>query len=329
MNTIKEQAAAVNTQVESAIRADLEQTLRGCDSLLQEIINYAVFSGGKRIRPFLVTLCSRLCGRDDIELYRLASGFEYLHVASLIHDDIIDNAQTRRGRKSLVAKYSTTAAILAGDWLLSRSMYIIGELCGHQGLAVFCRATEGMVDGEFLQLRCVADPGTTEEQYFQIIRCKTGNLISSTCTIGAIYAGASEKQQEALYQYGDNIGAAFQVIDDLLDYQGDAQQTGKAVGNDFIEGKLTLPLIHTLAQAHGSDKQRIGELINGDRTQTDAYEQLYHLMEKYDGFTSARTTATQLVQQAEQALEIFSSSPDQESLSALHAVAQYILHRNR
>jgi len=329
MNHIKEQATAVNNKVESAIKADLDQTLTGCDPLLQEIITYAVFSGGKRIRPFLAILSSRLCGRDDAGLYRLAGGFEYLHVASLIHDDIIDNAQTRRGRKSLVAKYSTSAAILAGDWLLSRSMFIISELCGQKGLAVFCEATEGMVDGEFLQLRCVADPSTSEDQYFQVVRCKTGNLISSTCTIGAIYAGGSPEQQEALYQYGDSIGAAFQVIDDLLDYKGDAEQTGKAVGNDFIEGKITLPLIRTLNQAAGNDKTDLYTLIKGDRTQPEAYKKICDLMEKYDGFGSARKTANQLVQQAEQALELFSSSPDQESLAALHWVAQYILQRNK
>ncbi len=326
---LKKHAAAANIRVESAIHADLSRVLNECDPLLQEIINYAVFSGGKRIRPLLAIICSRLCGRDDDDLYRLAAAFEYLHVASLIHDDIIDHAQQRRGRKSLVAKYGFPSAILTGDWLLSRSMRLVGELGGQLGLTVFCQATESMVDGEFLQLRCVANPEATEEDYFRIIKCKTGNLIASTCEIGAIYGGASDDEREALSLFGDKIGTAFQVVDDLLDYKGNAQETGKAVGNDFVEGKITLPFIRAYAQADASNQALLQQLITGDRQSRQSYQQTHNLITTHEGFASAEKTAQALIEDAKKALHLFHQHSDQESLTVLQALGQYILQRKK
>ncbi|MBM9514105.1 polyprenyl synthetase family protein [Desulfogranum marinum] len=329
IENLKKHAAAANIRVESAIQADLSHVLSKCDPLLQEIVKYAVFSGGKRIRPLLAILCSRLCGRDDDDLYRLAAAFEYLHVASLIHDDIIDHAQQRRGKASLVAEYGFSSAILAGDWLLSRSMRLVGKLGGQIGLTVFCQATEGMVDGEFLQLRCVANPEATEKDYFRIIQCKTGNLISSTCEIGALYGGASDDERKALSLFGDKIGTAFQVVDDLLDYQGKARETGKAVGNDFVEGKITLPFIRAYAQADAPHRALLRQLITGDRHSPQAYQQTHKLIASHDGFASAEKTAKALIEDAEQSLQLFHQHPDQESLTVLQALGQYILQRKK
>lgn len=322
-------AAEINIKVEKALREDLEQTLAGCDPLLVELIHYAVFGGGKRVRPLLTVLSSRLCGREDAGLYQLAGAFEYLHVASLIHDDIIDNAPHRRGRASLSAKFGSPSAILAGDWLLSRSMHLIGKLAGQEGLNVFCKATEGMVDGEFLQLRYVADPTVREEDYFAVIRRKTGNLIASTCEIGGIYGGADQEGRLALAGFGDKVGTAFQVVDDLLDYLGDQKTTGKATGNDFQEGKITLPLIRTLAQASLPDQERLRNLIAGDREAEDAYHQVCELMTKYNGFNSARQTAMDLVAEAEESMSCFIPDGDQASLAMLKSLARYILDRKK
>ncbi len=315
--------------VEAAMRADLAEVLTSCDPLLKEILEYSVFSGGKRVRPLLTILSSRICGRDDENLYGLAAAFEYLHIASLAHDDIIDNAKKRRGKASLVAKFGFAKAILAGDWLLSRSMRLIGELTGNQGLPLFCQSTEGMVDGEFLQLRCMEKPETSQDEYFKVIRCKTGNLISSTCEIGAVYAGANSAECSALRTYGDKIGAAFQIIDDILDYQGDAATTGKAVGNDFVEGKITLPLILTLELASARDAATLTNLLKGDRSHKESYDQTHELIQKYDGFQKAFTIAGELISQATAGLDLFADKKDRESLSMLHALAEYILKRKK
>ncbi|MCF6186906.1 MAG: polyprenyl synthetase family protein [Desulfobulbaceae bacterium] len=231
-------AAEVAARVEEVMRSDLESALQGCDPFLVEVLEYGLFGGGKRIRPLLAVLSASICGRRDDDVYLLAAAFEYLHVATLIHDDVIDHARDRRGREAVGRKYGMAAAILAGDWLHARSMHLVGRLTGSEGLDIFCRATGAMVDGEFLQLRHVGDAGIGEDEYFAVIARKTGSLIASTCAIGALFGGGDSERQQAMQNYGEKVGAAFQVVDDLLDYLGSRQQTGKKVGNDFIEGKV-------------------------------------------------------------------------------------------
>ncbi|ADW18720.1 Polyprenyl synthetase [Desulfobulbus propionicus DSM 2032] len=322
--------ATVTARVEAAMRHDLTTALAGCDPLLGEIVHYALFNGGKRIRPLLTVLCSRCCGRDDAELYQLAAAFEYLHVATLVHDDVIDRAEQRRGTPTVVARHGLTAAILAGDWLHAHSMHLIGKLAGGRGLEIFCQATASMVNGEFAQLRLIGDITGTEQQYFEVIRQKTGNLIRSTCSIGALFAGADEARRTALATYGDRIGAAFQVVDDLLDFLGSAHRTGKTIGNDFIEGKLTLPLLHALERADDQDRHTLNQLLTGDRTRTEAYRQLVDLIGRYAGFDSAAQTARQLVAEAIQALAPFHASGQEgENVALLKQLAEYILARTK
>ncbi len=322
--------ASAVARVEAAIRADLEHALDQCDPLLSEVVHYALFNGGKRIRPLLTILCSRGCGRDDDNLYLLAGAFEYLHVATLIHDDIIDRADQRRGKATVIAHYGITAAILAGDWLHARSMHLVGKMAGSDSLDAFCHATQSMVNGEFEQLRQIANVHASEQQYFKIIRQKTGNLIASTCAIGALYAGADPQQQHALSTYGSHIGEAFQIVDDLLDFQGNTAQTGKQVGNDFAEGKITLPLLYALAHATPEDKQIMEDLIQGDRTQRSAYQDLVANIERYDGFSRAAHTARQLVSQA---IEIIKTMTVHENggqaLHLLQMLAAYLLTRKK
>jgi octaprenyl-diphosphate synthase len=323
-------AATVATQVESAMHRDLDSALSHCDPLLVDVLHYALFNGGKRIRPLLTVLCSRCCGRDDEDLYLLAAAFEYLHVATLVHDDVIDRASQRRGKETVAARYGLAAAILAGDWLHARSMHLIGRLAGADGLDIFCRATAAMVNGEFEQLRYIGDILTQEQQYFAVIRQKTGNLIASTCALGALFAGADQARQQALATYGDHIGAAFQVVDDLLDFLGDTSSTGKATGNDFIEGKLTLPLLHALSRANVEDRQAVQALFQGDRTRPEAYQHLTALINRYDGFDSAARTARQCIAQALEALGLFSTTGQEgEHVVLLKELAAYILARQK
>jgi octaprenyl-diphosphate synthase len=316
-------------RTEEAMRMDLEPILSGNDPALIEVLQYALFQGGKRLRPVLVVLSSRLCGRDDDDLYLLAAAFEYLHTATLIHDDVIDRAENRRGNKSVVRKYGTAAAILAGDWLHARSMHLIGRLTDRQGLDVFCNATQAMVDGEFLQLRYAANSTVTEEQYLSVVLRKTARLISATCEIGALYGHADPTQQHALARYGEKMGIAFQVVDDLLDYLGDEQATGKVVGNDFVEGKMTLPLIHALAHASGSDKAALIKAVESTIRDSAGCARARQLMLAADSFAFSRQRACQEIEKGLVALSCFDSRQHQESLAILEQLAGYILRRDR
>ncbi len=319
----------VATRVEETMRADLDQALSNNDPLLIEVLHYALLTGGKRLRPMLAVVSSRLCGRDNDQLYLLATAFEYLHVATLIHDDVIDHADNRRGKEAVVKKYGIAAAILAGDWLHARSMHLIGSLAGQPGLDIFCQATTAMVDGEFLQLRYAADITVTEEQYFSVILRKTARLISSTCEIAALFAAGTAKQVDGLALYGKKIGIAFQIVDDLLDYLGDEQATGKKVGNDFIEGKLTLPLIHALSHADDEARADLLKAIQGDRSQSAACDTARQLMHKTKSFEFSRQKAELEVKEGISALACFDRDQHGESLAVLEGLAGYILTRDR
>ena len=322
---IKQTAA----RIETAMQADLNATLAGNDPLLDEVLRYALLGGGKRLRPMLAIISSRLCGRDDDTLSLLAAAFEYLHVATLIHDDVIDHADKRRGQPSVVSQYGTASAILAGDWLHARSMHLIGRLTGSRGLDIFCSATMAMVDGEFLQLRHVTDTEITEEQYFSVILRKTARLISSTCEIGALFGGGTDEQQAALAVYGKKLGISFQIVDDLLDYLGDTEVTGKQAGNDFIEGKLTLPLIHALNTADTGDRDTLINCIRGDRSQPSACATAKKLMQELDSFSFARNRAEQEAEDALEALAIFDPAAHGNDLAVLKALAAYVLSRDK
>ena len=319
----------VAARVEETMRADLDRALVGNDPLLSQVLEYALLNGGKRVRPMLAVVSSRLCGRDDDELYLLAAAFEYLHVATLIHDDVIDHAENRRGIEAVGKKFGIAAAILAGDWLHARSMHLIGTLTGQQGLDIFCDATTAMVDGEFLQLRHVADTAVTEEQYFAVIQRKTARLISSTCEIGALFGGGTDDQVAALATYGTKIGIGFQIIDDLLDYLGDEQTTGKQVGNDFLEGKLTLPLIHALSQAGEQNRNILLGCIRGDRSLPGACDTARQLMHDQGSYEFSRKRAGQVVKEGLSILTIFDRGRHGESLVILEGLAGYILTRDR
>ncbi len=322
---IQQQAA----RTEEAIQLDLESSLSGNDLLLKEVLQYALLQGGKRLRPVLAILSSRICGRDDDALYLLAATFEYLHAGSLIHDDVIDHAENRRGKESVVKKYGMAAAILAGDWLHARCMYLIGRLTGQGGLDIVCNATQAMVDGEFLQLRYAGDPTVSEKQYFAVVQRKTALLMSATCEIGALYGGADPLEQKALACYGEKMGLAFQIIDDLLDYLGDEKVTGKEVGNDFIEGKMTLPLIHALAHSNDPDKAGLIKALQSSPRDSSGCAMARQRMHAVESFAFSRQRAFQEVEEGLAALSCFAKEQHPESLTVLKQLAGYILSRDR
>jgi octaprenyl-diphosphate synthase len=321
-------------KIEQIMRQDLDEVTADADPLLSEVLDYGIFNGGKRLRPLLVVLAARLCGhREEGEskknIYELAIAFEYLHGATLFHDDVIDRADMRRGKPSVNKEFGAVAAILGGDFLHSRSMFLVGALGGKPALTIFCQATNAMVDGEFLQLRNAQNYNLSEDDYFAAVKGKTALLIAATCEIGALVGGGGAAEQRALAEYGISLGTAFQIVDDLLDYQGNAAQTGKAVGNDFQEGKMTLPLILALVTANPKDKKRLLFLLEDESARQDGFSEAYGLIEKYDGFGLSRDRAESIIVEAVAGLKMFSGEESLSTLAILDALAQYVLARKK
>ena len=318
-----------SSRIDDAMHADLDRLAVTADGLLTEVLNYGLFNGGKRIRPLLVVLAARLCGRSDPEVYNLARAFEYLHAATLMHDDVIDNAETRRGRPSVYKKFGLVAAILAGDFLHARSMAIVGELAGAEALSVFSEATGRIVDGEFLQMRNAADLNLLEEDYQRAILGKTGLLIAAACEVGVIWAGRGNEERNALRAYGIHLGCAFQIIDDLLDYQGDKGKTGKAVGNDLVEGKMTLPLILAVHQADHQDRRRLQEILADAADRRRVFAEVSRLIEKYNGFSMSRRRAEEAAAAALAQLDVFPDKAGGQEKAILQGLVKYVLEREK
>jgi len=314
-------------KIDDVMRHDL---LAIQDPLLSEVIEYAIFNGGKRVRPILCVLAAKFCGHQDDDIYRMAIAFEYLHAATLLHDDVIDRTDMRRGEKTANKIWGNTPAILTGDYLHARSMFLIGDLGGTQCLEIICRATAAMVEGEFLQLRNARNFNQSEDDYFTVIMGKTALLIGAVCELGAVFANADKKQREALREYGTSLGSAFQIVDDLLDYLGDTRKTGKVVGNDFIEGKMTLPLIQALRKANQPDREFLLDLLTGKEKERKLHiDSVRSLIEKYHGFQFAAQKAEHLTHSAITNLDCFLSAPDQDIKSLLVGLAKYVLTREK
>lgn len=314
--------------IEKALRHDINSLLGEMDGLLLEVLEYGLFGGGKRLRPLLAVIAARLCGPPQPEVFSLAIAFEYLHLATLFHDDIIDQADTRRGKPSVYRAYGLAPAILAGDFLHARSMAIIGNHGGSEALKIFSAATGGMVDGEFLQIRNARNFNQSEEDYFDAILGKTALLIAATTEIGALYGGAGQVEARALREYGRQLGCAFQIIDDLLDYTGDGRDTGKEVGNDLQEGKMTLPLIFTMESADPEERRRLLDILNVPQLRNQSLAEVSALIEKYHGFTRTRKMAEGCIEMALAQLDIFSPGKKVEK-EILAALGKYVLLRNK
>jgi len=315
-------------EINRYMRMDLQSMDSEIDSLLKRVLDYGLFNGGKRIRPLLVVFGARICGNQSDNGYKLGVAFEFLHAATLFHDDIIDGSDTRRGKLAVHKEFDIVAAILAGDFLHAHSMAIVSEYAGPKGLACFCKATKGMVDGEFMQLQNAERHNLSELDYYDVIMGKTGLLISAACEVGAIFAGASEKEVSALRDYGRYLGCAFQIIDDILDYLGDSAKTGKAVGNDYREGKMTLPLILAMNKADSMDRDILMQGLH--QGQEDfSMQKVIDIIEKYEGFSGARLHAEKAIENAFSELEIFSDKSVAFERTVLQELGNFVLNRDK
>ena len=317
---LKQQAAMIDKTME----ADLKTVE---SPLLAKIINHGIFQGGKRVRPLLTMMAASLIGKPPADTANLAISFEYLHAASLLHDDVIDHADLRRGKETANKIWGISPVILAGDFLHARAMGLAGTVGGREGMRIIGQATAAMVEAEFLQIQTAEEIILDDANYFKVLMGKTAALISAACEAGVIHAQGNEEQRQALRTYGTNLGLAFQIIDDLLDYLGDPAKTGKVVGNDFQEGKMTLPLINTLAQANEEDREILISLLKGSADERNKQVNTAHiLINKYQGFDTARQKAQALMDEALSGLDIFADGPAKDTLIGL---AHYVLNRDK
>ncbi len=330
-NTLLSKLKSEAVQIDAVISDDLRSVQ---NPQLFEVLEYALLSGGKRIRPLLTVLAARLCRKEKTQsreaengLYKLAISFEYLHAASLLHDDVIDHADMRRGRPAANTVWGNTPVILAGDYLHSRAMLLAGTIGKEQILAQISGAAASMVESEFIQMQSALNKDRSETSYFNVLLGKTAALISAACETGAIYAGGEKEKREALKLFGSNLGLAFQIVDDLLDYLGDSRKTGKAVGNDFVEGKMTLPLITALEACQDSDRQFLTNLLeNTPEEREKNLSTVRDIIEKYNGFSYSRKRAQTLIEDASKGLNLFQDCPGKDILLGL---GQYVLKRNK
>ena len=321
----------LKTQILEQVQVDLErieialaENLRPYLDLVHQIASHILFAGGKRLRPLLSVLCARLCGSDGDAVIRFSVIFEYLHAATLIHDDVVDGASLRRGRKVANVLWGGAAAVLVGDFLLARSLALAAEANDTEVIRTIAGITENMSQGEIDQLSRKGDLRLTESDYVEVIRRKTAVLFQGACKASALVAKAPPPQISALSDYGYHLGMAFQMADDLLDYTADTTVLGKRAGADLREGKLTLPVIHTLKAAGEDDRCWISALIEKQDFTVNEFKRLLELLDQYGGISHTRHMAKQHVHKAKTALGVFDASQPKQILSQ---VADYALVR--
>lgn len=304
----------VETLIESRMRSYVE--------LIPEIADHIIKGGGKRLRPLLVIISSDLCGYGGDRRLPLASVMEYIHTASLLHDDVIDHAVVRRGKPSANTIWGNSASVLVGDYLYASSFNIMAE-DGDQAIQkLLSITTSAMAEGEIIQLARSGDINTSEREYFSIIKKKTAILISAACAIGAILAQVPDEKVEALTKFGMRLGTAFQLTDDTLDYVAREDAFGKTIGMDLTEGKITLPLIRTFKHCTPDEKKRIEQAVQDGNK--DSIEEISRLIDRYKGIEYSLEKAGSLVEEGKAFLNIFEDSTPREALSA---IADYVIKR--
>lgn len=309
------------------VESEFERQARSNIQVIAYIGNYLRASGGKRVRPALTILSNYAVGGDGA-LYnsiRMATVMEFLHTATLVHDDIIDNAHTRRNRPTINAQYGNQTAVLMGDWLYMSAFETSLTERSLPILDILTTVTRKMTEGELLQLMLLGRTDVSEGQYLDVLRRKTAYLFSACCEVGAILGGASDEQQAALRDYGMNLGTAFQVIDDLLDFTGAEDAMGKAAGVDLMEGKLTLPLIYLL-QDDQSAREMIQTVLQEGAYDTVSRLSLIAAVEQTGALQRARERAHEY---AEAARDCLDTLPETEFSDSLRSIPTYILDRDR
>ena len=306
--------------VEQEFRVNLDSGVY----LIRKVGEYILNNGGKRFRPSLLLLSARLCGYHGKRNIPLAAVVEFIHTATLLHDDVVDNASMRRGKTSANTLWGSGASILIGDFLFSKSFCLTVADGDLRILEVLSGTTTQMAEGEVLQLLKDGDVETTEKDYLAVVTNKTASLISAACQIGAILGNVSREKETALAEYGMNLGIAFQLVDDCLDYTSSNKELGKVIGNDLKEGKVTLPLIHTIKNATPAEREEILAAIEADDIKEYQLSSVMALISRYRGIDYSLKRTRHYVESAKACLNSF--EPNLER-AALMALADYVVER--
>ena len=290
--------------------------------LINQLGQYIVNSGGKRLRPLLVLLAANACGYSGRYHLNLAAIVEFIHTATLLHDDVVDASELRRGRETANALWGNEASVLVGDFLYSRAFEMMVEVGNMRIMEIMAQTTNTIAEGEVMQLLNCHDPDTSELQYMEVIRCKTAKLFEAAARIGAVLGGQPPAIEEAIAAYGMHLGTAFQLIDDVLDYSADATEIGKNIGDDLAEGKPTLPLIYVLRKGTPEQVAVVREAIeHGGR---DDIEAVQKAIESVGGIAYTAQSARSAAEQAMQSLQSLPASPYKD---ALYALAEFSVSR--
>ncbi len=315
---LKDEMQAVESQFKKNLASDVQ--------LVSQVGEYVLSSGGKRMRPMLLLLCARLCSYQGDKHIDLAGVIEFIHTSTLLHDDVVDSANLRRGNRSANSVWGNQASVLVGDFLFAKSFSIMVGSESLQILKILSDTTTQLAEGEIRQLLNTCDLEVDEKRYLQVVRDKTAILIAAACQVGGVLAGVDNQQELALREFGLEIGTAFQLMDDALDYVADQEDFGKEKGHDLFEGKMTLPLIHAYSKATELERQEVSRIIEAEELNQEDLDYVCALIDDKKGIDYTRSKATERVERAKQQLIVF---PDCEARQALFILADYVVSRNK
>ncbi len=291
---------------------------------IPEVTAHLVGAGGKRLRPMLTLAAARLCGYEGPYHIHLAATVEFIHTATLLHDDVVDESGQRRGRPTANLLWDNKSSVLVGDYLFSRSFQLMVETGSLRVLSILANASATIAEGEVLQLTAAQDLATDEAVYLQVVRGKTAALFSAATEVGGVIAQAPETHVQALFNFGDALGVAFQIVDDLLDYQGQESSTGKNIGDDFRERKLTLPVIKAVAKADVEERTFWHRTIERGQQNDGDLETALRLMTQHGTLEATKNDALNWAEKAKTALMVL---PDHDVRDMLHDLADYVVER--
>jgi len=306
-------------QVDAVIRERLSSRV----ALIDQISRYIIGAGGKRIRPRLVLLFSQALGFDGPERYELAAIVEFIHTATLLHDDVVDESSLRRGRATANAMFGNAASVLVGDFLYSRAFQMMVSVNRMRVLEVLADATNVIAEGEVLQLMNMHDPDLAVDEYLRVIRYKTAKLFEASARLGAVLGGAGTALEESCADFGRSLGTAFQLVDDLLDYEGNSDELGKNVGDDLREGKPTLPLLIAMERSSAAERALIRHAI--EKGELVKLPEILGIVRRTGALDATRAAAQQ---EADKARDALSALPESAARTALLELCARAIHRS-